>query len=157
MLSSKDSLLSATNSLDHTLMGRFHVLENNLAPEGLHQARIFFLGTTHYRISQAWIISSLIERLYQEGDLVLIESHETTCFHAQFVAKQIEITDWDPRGAAEAEETKFLIDILFYIDHVRQYGLEGEDWTKLIMIEFAYPQPKKISPSCSMIPIPKEN
>ena len=53
------------------LYKNFHVLEHST--EDIHDAQILFLGNTHALQEHAWKIEWLIQRLYQKGDIVLVE------------------------------------------------------------------------------------
>ncbi len=120
------------SSFGQILEKNFHLLEKSSV--GVEDSQIIFLGNTHYLQEQQWKISWLIQQLYQEGDIVLVESsndNPESCSETQFVAKKINLKGWDSKlREKENEEKECLISLLLHIDHVRKYGLTHDDWIK---------------------------
>lgn len=124
--------LRSTNFFSNTefLNTNFHVLEKS--EHDIENCQIFFLGNTHDTQDQHWKISGLIQQLYQEGDVVLVESFynsPTTCAEVKFVSKKIDIKGWDSNlRQKEFDQTENLIQVLLHVDLVRRNGLAHKDW-----------------------------
>lgn len=118
------------STLSKKLEEQFHVLEKS--PQDLADSRIFFLGNTHYRKVQDLKISWLIQHLYQEGDLVLVETHENQliafCPETRFVTKPLKLSGWDSEiRQKESAQSNLLVRILAYIEQIRTTGFT-ENW-----------------------------
>ena len=59
-----------TSPVDQMVANNFHVLEHNV--ENVEDAKIIFLGE-HYTLSHKVKINWLLKKVYQLGDIVLVE------------------------------------------------------------------------------------
>jgi hypothetical protein len=142
-----DVKLTGSVSFDQMVENNFHSVEKN--HDKIQEAKIIFLGNTHYRQEHQWKISWLIQQMYQDGDIVLTETfyeHPIFCAESQFVAKQIHLKGWDsPAREREFDQKKCLIDVLLHIDHVRRNPVIYENWVKDVhQLVRMFPPPKHI-------------